>query len=68
MIKATELKTNYSLYGNKGAVWSNEAHIYKSGHGNLCDTPALASNWVRIEGVDVAGCKACITKYKEENK
>lgn len=66
MIKKTDLKINYSLFGGKGNVWSNTAHIYKSGTGNLCGTPALSSNHVAYEGVEVAGCLGCIGKYKEE--
>lgn len=68
MINKKDLKPNYSLFGNKGNVWNNTAHIYKSGTGNLCGTPALSSNHVMIEGVDVAGCLKCINQYKEEAK
>jgi hypothetical protein len=63
-----DLKSGYSIYGNKGNVWNNTAHIYKSGTGNLCGTPALSTNHVRIEGIEVAGCQQCITEYrKQEN-
>jgi hypothetical protein len=58
-----DLKSGYSIYGNKGNVWSNTAHIYKSGTGNLCGTPALSSNWAVIEGVEHIGCPNCLTKY-----
>ena len=44
MIKKEQLKSGYSIFGNKGNVWSNTAHIYQSGNGNLCGTPALSSN------------------------
>jgi hypothetical protein len=68
MINKNELKPNYSLFGGKGNVWSNTAHIYKAGTGNLCGTPALSTNHVRIEGIEVAGCQQCITEYrKQEN-
>jgi hypothetical protein len=60
-----DLKSGYYIYGNKGNVWSNTAHIYKSGTGNLCGTPALASNWAVIEGVEHIGCPNCLTKYKD---
>ena len=50
------------IYGNKGNVWTNTAHIFESGKGNLCGTPALATNWARIEGVKVIGCPACLAK------
>lgn len=68
MIHQKDLKENYSLFGNKGSVWSNTAHIYKGFEGNLCGTPALSTNWVRIEGIEVAGCEKCIEAYKKENK
>jgi len=63
MINSKELGTGYMIYGNKGNVWSNTAHIYKSGTGNLCGTPALATNHARIEGVEVAGCEKCNEIY-----
>lgn len=68
MIHQKDLKPNYSLFGNKGSVWSNTAHIYESSKGNLCGTPALSTNWVRIEGIEHAGCEKCIEFYKKENK
>lgn len=39
MINKADLKPGYMIFGNKGNVWSNTAHIYKSGTGNLCGTP-----------------------------
>ncbi len=65
MINEKELKSGYMIYGNKGNVWSNTAHIYKSGTGNLCGTPALATNHARLNGVEVAGCKECCKIYSE---
>jgi hypothetical protein len=50
-----DLKPGHSIFGNKGNVWSNTAHIYKSGEGNLCGTPALSNNWARIEEVKTIG-------------
>jgi hypothetical protein len=67
-MKVTELKSNYSIYGNKGNVWNNTAHIYESGKGNLCGTPALATNWAKIEKVEHIGCQDCIEKYNKNNK
>ena len=68
MVHFTDLEAGYSLFGNKGNVWNNTAHIYKAGTGNLCGTPALSTNHVRIEGIEVAGCQECITEYhKQEN-
>lgn len=65
-IKVSELKSNYSIYGNKGNVWNDSSHIYKSGVGNLCGTPALATNWARIENVEHAGCPECVKAYSFE--
>lgn len=62
-----DLKQGYSIFGNKGNVWSNTAHIYKNGTGNLCNTPALSSNWARIENVEHIGCPECLEIYKKEN-
>lgn len=66
MIHFTDLEKGYSLFGNKGNVWNNTAHIYKNGSGNLCGTPALSTNHVRIEGVTAAGCEGCLAAYVEE--
>ena len=60
------LKPGYYIYGNKGNVWSNTAHIYKNGTGNLCGTPSLARNWAHIEGVEHIGCKECLEQYQNE--
>ena len=64
----TDLKPNYSIFGNKGNVWSNTAHIYKAGEGILCGTPALSTNWARIEEVKEIGCPECLKKYAAETK
>lgn len=68
MIHQSNLKEGYSLFGNKGSVWSNTAHIYKNGEGNLCGTPALSTNWVRIEKVEHAGCPGCLEAYKNKQE
>lgn len=66
-MKVSELKEGYYMFGNKGTVWNNTAHIAKSGfHGTtLCDTPMLSTNWARIEGLEEIGCPECLAKYKE---
>jgi hypothetical protein len=64
MIERYDLKKGYTIFGNKGNVWSNTAHIYKSGFGNLCGTPALSTNHAGKEAID-AGCKECCKLYKE---
>jgi hypothetical protein len=66
MINQDKLKSNYTLFGGKGNVWNNTAHIYKSGTGNLCGTPALSTNHVRLEGVTVAGCEECCRIYTQQ--
>jgi hypothetical protein len=65
-LKVSDLKPNYSVFGNKGNVWGDTAHIYKSGTGNLCGTPALSNNWARIENVEHIGCQECLEKYVSE--
>jgi hypothetical protein len=67
-MKVEALKPGYSIFGNKGNVWDNTAHIYKNGEGNLCGIPALSNNWARIEEVKTIGCQKCIDKYNIENR
>ena len=64
-MKVKDLKPGYLVFGNKGNVWSDTAHIYKSGSGNLCGTPALSNNWARISGLETVGCPGCLKKYAE---
>jgi hypothetical protein len=63
-----ELKSNFHIYGNKGDVWSNTAHIYKSTVGILCGKPALATNHVKLNGIETIGCQTCIKAYLEEQR
>lgn len=65
-MNVADLKPGYSIFGNKGNVWTDTAHIYKSGEGNLCGTPALSNNWARIEEVKTIGCPECLKRYKAE--
>jgi hypothetical protein len=69
-VSIKDLGSEYSIFGNKGNVWSNTAHAYKSGFGpgsgNLCGTPALSSNHARYEGIEEVGCKECLMKLNEE--
>ena len=52
------------MFGGKGAMWINEAHIAKDGHPRtLCDAPMLSSNWCRIADLKTIGCRECIAKY-----
>jgi hypothetical protein len=63
-MKKTNLQSKYYMYGNKGAVWSNEAHIAHSGESvTLCGTPMLASNWAQIEQIEHIGCISCLKEY-----
>jgi hypothetical protein len=64
-VNVADLKPGYSVFGNKGNVWGDTAHIYKSGEGNLCGTPALSNNWARIEGVKTIGCPECLKRYNQ---
>lgn len=64
VIDVKALKEGFYIYGNKGNVWNNTAHIYKPFVGNLCGTPALATNWAQISGVTQIGCPACIQSYE----
>lgn len=63
-LKVEDLKPGYSVYGNKGNVWNDTAHIYKSGVGNMCGTPALSSNHAQLEDVKHIGCIKCLEAYK----
>jgi hypothetical protein len=60
------LGSEYSIFGNKGNVWNNTAHAYKSGTGNLCGTPALSSNHARLNGIEEVGCVECLKKLSED--
>jgi hypothetical protein len=62
-----ELKSNQSIFGNKGNVWNNTAHIYETGKGNLCGTPALSTNWARIENMTHIGCPECLKVFNAQN-
>jgi hypothetical protein len=64
-INIKELGNEYMIFGNKGNVWTNTAHAYKLGVGNLCGTPALSSNHAFYEGIVEVGCIECLNKLKE---
>lgn len=67
LLPVSELENNFYMFGNKGNVWGNSAHIAKSGDPvTLCETPMLSSNWARIENLKEIGCQECIEKYKKE--
>jgi len=65
-----QLKTGYSIFGNKGNVWNNQCHISKAGDFTgraLCGVPMLSNNWARIEKINHIGCEEC-NKIYNENK
>ena len=64
-VKVADLKPGHRVFGNKGNVWNDTAHIYKSGEGTLCGTPALSTNWARIERVKTIGCPECLKRYNQ---
>ena len=58
--KATAEKHGYYLFGGKGDVWSNTAHLSHGGMPTtLCGRPMLSTNWVRINEVLEVGCTEC---------
>ena len=64
-VNVSDLKPGHMVFGNKGNVWNDTAHIYKSGEGNLCGTPALSTNWARINEVKTIGCPGCLARYNQ---
>ena len=65
-MNVNQLKPNHYIFGNKGNVWSNSAHIAQSGESTtMCGTPMLSNNWANIEGVDHIGCPECLGKYRD---
>jgi hypothetical protein len=50
---------NAMIFGNKGNVWSDQCHA-STDKGLLCKTPALSTNWARIEKVTNVGCPECL--------
>jgi hypothetical protein len=67
-MKKIDIKTlgkEFMIFGNKGNVWSDTSHAFKSGFGNLCGTPSLSTNHARISGVEVVGCPECLEKLNQ---
>lgn len=65
-IKVVDLKKDFHIFGNKGNVWNDSAHIAKSGDSRtLCGTPMLSTNWAKIEKLEHVGCPDCISKYNK---
>jgi hypothetical protein len=60
ILKETAEKHGYYLFGGKGDVWSNTAHLSHGGMATtLCGRPMLSTNWVRINEVNEVGCDEC---------
>jgi hypothetical protein len=59
-VNVKELGNEFSIFGNKGNVWSGTAHAYLSGKGNVCGTPALSSNHAAAAGIEEVGCLECL--------
>ena len=68
-MKTNELTAGYSIFGNKGACFANQCHIFKEGldFGTLCGTPMLSTNWAEINKVDEICCSKCLAIYNEQN-
>ena len=68
-MQKNDLKKGFWIFGNKGNVWSNDAHIFQSVSSlTLCGVPMLSSNWAKIEDVQEIGCKKCLEIYNEKMK
>jgi hypothetical protein len=69
-MEISELHPNYHIFGNKGAVHSNTAHIAKHGQNpnTLCGLPMLSTNWARLHELKTIGCEKCLEIYNQEIK
>ena len=59
-VNVKDLGKEFMIFGNKGNVWTDTAHAYKTGQGNLCGTPALSSNHALYNGIEEVGCPECL--------
>ena len=65
-INVSDLPVGFYLFGNKGTVWADAAHVALSGdgtHRTLCGTPMLSTNWARIQKVPTVGCNECLAVF-----
>ena len=63
-----DLPSRCYMFGNKGAVWGDEAHIALSGdgtHRTLCGKPMLSTNHARLSKVKTIGCLKCKAEYEK---
>jgi hypothetical protein len=66
-MKKNDLKNGFWIFGNKGNVWSNTAHIFTSpASSTLCGTPMLSNNWAKLDGVEEIGCEKCLKIYNQK--
>jgi hypothetical protein len=71
-----KLTPQFSLFGNKGACWSNSIHIAESNLSGktLCGVPMLSSNHYRLGETTNDGikpdtlCDKCASEYKNQNQ
>lgn len=69
-MKVEKLESKFYMFGNKGAMWNNEAHIAESGKFSgetLCGVPMLSSNHCRLNEVKEIGCTKCIEIYNNKS-
>lgn len=67
-MKVTDLKSNQYMFGGKGDVWSNTAHVSEGGSSTtLCGKPMLSTNWCRINEVEEIGCPKCLEILKNRS-
>lgn len=68
-MKQTFLDSCHMLYGNKGAVWTDQVHICETGFSSstLCGVPMLSTNWAAQAGIKKPGCLKCRTIYACKN-
>ena len=67
-VNVKELGNKFMIFGNRGNVWSDTAHAYKVGTGNLCGTPALSTNHAKIEGITEVGCAKCLAAINQSKR
>ena len=67
VIPVKELRPGFYVFGNKGSLWSNKAHIARQGNSTtMCLTPMLGSNHCSMS--EEIGCEDCIREYQKEIK
>lgn len=62
-LNINKLDKSYTIFGNKGNVWSDKCHVMKNGQ-NLCGTPALSTNHAKLNNVQTIGCKDCLKELR----